>query len=191
MNNSNTIEDLDFTWIEEFEKIDKEYKNYYTEDLTFIKVNSIYVNRDNDIEKLREEQFLLKNPGFLQKEELIGIIKHNSFLNQMKYSVLSILKFNLNIEPIHLKTFLRTKNTNVGGLFLQSVKNIDTIKFEKSISMFHDINELFIIFHEKIYNPNSNINHHNSPLGRSTKKIFIHSNANKNTKRKQFKELLL
>ena len=193
MNNSNTIEDLDFTWIDDFEKIDKEYKHYYTEELTFIKVNSIYVNRNNDIEKLREEQFLLKTPGFLQKEELIGIIKHNSFLNQMKYSVLSILKFNLNIEPVHLKTFLRTKNANVGGLFLQSVKNIDTIKFEKSISMFHDINELFIIFHEKIYNPNTNsdINHHNSSLCRSTKKIFIHSNTNKNTKRKPFKELLL
>jgi hypothetical protein len=102
-----------------------------------------------------------------------------------------LLKFNLNIEPVHLKTFLKSKNANIGGLFLQSVKNIDTIKFEKSISMFHDINELFIIFHEKIYNTNSNINHNSSSLSRSTKKIFIHSNANKNTKRKQFKEMTL
>jgi len=112
----------------------------------------------------------------------------------MKYSVLSILKFNLNIEPLHLKTFLRSKNANIGGLFLQSVKNIDTIKFEKSISMFHDINELFIIFHEKIYNPNTNTNskiNYNSSLCRSTKKIFINSNTNKNTKRKPFKEMTL
>jgi len=191
MDNSNTInndiEDLDFTWIDDFEQIDKEYKNYYTEELIFIKVNSIYVNKDNEIEKLREEQFLLKNPGFLQKEELIGIIKHNSFSNQIKYSVLSILKFNLNVEPIHLKTFLRTNNSNIGGLFLQSIKNIDTIKFDKSISMFHDINELFIIFHEKIYNPKNSINSSNllSKLtNNSTKKVFIHSNPNKYTKKK-------
>jgi len=183
-NDNDDIEDLDNSWLEEFEKSDNEYKNYYTEELSFIKITSLYVNKDNNIEKLREEKILLKVPGFLQKEELISMIKHNSFLNQIKYSVLSILKFNINIEPIHLKTFLKTKNKNVGGLFLQSVKNIDTIKLEKSISLFHDINEIFIIFHEKIYKPLFNTNIPNN----KTKKVFINSNTNKYTKRKPFKE---
>jgi hypothetical protein len=181
------IEDLDSSWLEEFEKIDNEYKNYYTEDLSFIRIRSVYVNKDNNIEKLREEKILLKVPGYLQKEELISIMKHNSFFNQIKYSVLSILKYNINIEPIHLKTFLKTKNKNVGDYFLQSVKNIDTIKFEKSISMFHDINEIFIIFHEKIYKPVNNIIATNN----RTKKVFINSNANKYTKRKLFKENMI
>jgi len=199
MNNSNTntnndiIEDLDLTWLEEFEKIDKEYKNYYTEDLSFIKVHSIYVNRENNIEKLREEKILLRKPGFLQKEELISLIKHNSFFNQTKYSVLSILKYNVHIEPIHLKTFLRSNHKNIGNMFLQSIKNIDTIKFEKSISMFHDINQLFIIFHEKIYKPVSINNTHsysNGLTNNATKKVFINSNTKKYTKRNLFKESL-
>jgi hypothetical protein len=168
------IDELDLSWIQEFENLDKEYKNYYTEDINFIKIHSIYVNNDS-IDKIKEDIIILKSPGILQKEELLRIIKNNSFSNQIKYSLLSILKFNINIEPQNLKTFLRTKNTNIGSLFLQSIKNIDSIKFEKSISLFHDINEIIIIFHHKI---------NNKSIG--TKKIFI--NPNKKTKRKQFKE---
>ena len=88
---------------------------------------------------------------------------------------------------IEITFLLKTKNKNVGGLFLQSIKNIDTIKLEKSISLFHDINEIFIIFHEKIYKPSFNTNVTNN----KTKKVFINSNTNKYTKRKPFKENIL
>ena len=50
MENQNIFEkldDLDLTWIEDFEKIDKDYKNYYTEDIQFIKIHSININRMN------------------------------------------------------------------------------------------------------------------------------------------------
>lgn len=173
--NDENIEDLDDSWIQEFEKIDNDYKNYYMEDLSFIKIHCIYVNNHNEIEKITENKTLLQQPGFLQREELLSIIKHNSFSNQCKYSLLSILKFNLNLEPIHLKTFLRNKNPNIGTPFLQSVKNLDNIKFEKSITMFHDINELLIIFHQKT---NLCLAKH-----QSTKKVFIHANFKRTKKR--------
>lgn len=180
---NNTIEDLDLSWINEFEKIDNEYKIYYSEELSFIRIHSIYINSNNEIEKIREEKQLLRVPGVLQKEELISIIKHNSFTNEVKYSLLSILKFNINLEPIHLKTFLRNKNPEIGEPFLQSIKNLDTIKFEKSITMFHDINELLIIFHQKNNKPifsTSNVNN----TSNHTKKISINSNPNKRTKKR-------
>lgn len=187
-NITDELEDLDSSWLQEFENIDNEYKSYYTEELSFIKVSAIYINKDNNIEKIQEEKLLLKVPGFLQREELLGLIKHNCIFNKLKYSLLAILKFNINIEPMNLKTFLRSKNNNIGALFLQSVKNIDTIKFDKSISIFHDINELFIIFHEKINKENIEsklIDYKQS----HTKKVFIHSIQKKKTKRKQFKEI--
>lgn len=186
-NNNDTIEDLDLSWINEFEKIDNEYKIYYTEELSFIRIHSIYVNNNDEIEKVREEKVLLKNPGILQKEELLSIIKHNSFSNQVKYSLLSILKFNINLEPIHLKTFLRNKNPAIGAPFLQSIKNLDTIKFEKSITMFHDINEILIIFHQKINKPIRTGTEVKDTNNR-TKKVFINSNPKKKTKRKELKE---
>ena len=83
--NNNDIEDLDLSWIHDFEKIDNEYKIYYTEELSFIRVHSIFVNNNYEIEKIKEEKILLKIPGLLQKEELLSIIKHNSFFNQIKY----------------------------------------------------------------------------------------------------------
>jgi hypothetical protein len=186
MNNvitENNIDDLDLTWIQEFENLDNEYKSYYTEELSFIRIHSIYVNTNNDIEKIKEEKIMLKTPGFLQKDELLGIIKHNSFLNQIKYKLLSILKFNINLEPINLKTFLRSKDKNIGSLFLQSIKNIDTIRFDKSIAMFQDINDLIIVFHEKINNQLGSIQKN------YTKKIYIKSTSNKKTKRNELKDL--
>jgi hypothetical protein len=150
-------------------------------------IHSIYVNNSNEIEKIREEKLLLKTPGVLQKEELLSIIKHNSFSNQVKYSLLSILKFNISLEPIHLKTFLRNKNPAIGAPFLQSIKNLDTIKFEKSITMFHDINELLIIFHQKINKP-IRVSSDLTEISNRTKKVFINSNPKKKTKKKELKE---
>ena len=50
--------------------------------------------------------------------------------------------------------------------------------------MFHDINDLIIVFHQKankkLY-PNGDPNR--------TKKVFIHSNTKKRTKRKELKEI--
>ena len=178
---NDTIEDLNSDWINDFEKLDNEYKNYYTEDLSFIKIHYVYINKDNNIEKLMEEKILLKNPGILQRDELLRIIKNNSFSNNIKYSLLSILKFNINLEPIHLKNFLRSKDKNIGSSFLQSIKNIDSIRFEKSISMFHDINDIFIIFHQKLNTSQKSQIY--------TKKIFINPNAKKRTKRKELKDL--
>lgn len=180
--NNDTFGDLDLSWIHEFEKIDNEYKIYYTEELSFIRIHSVYVNNNNEIEKIREEKILLKTPGILQKEELLSIIKHNSFSNEIKYSLLSILKFNINLEPINLKTFLRNKNPAIGAPFLQSIQHLDSIKFEKSITMFHDINEILIIFHQKI-NKQLHKNSDSNIISNRTKKVFINSNPKKKTKK--------
>ena len=175
------IAELDSTWIKEFEKFDNEYKNYYAEDISFIRIHSIYVDKNNDIIKIKEEKLLLKTPGLLEKEELLTVIKHNSLFFNIKYSLLSILKFNLTIEPVNLTNFLKNKDKNIGSTFLQSNRHIENIKFEKSISMFHDINNLIIVFIEKMYVLKEHRNH--------TKKIFINSNTKKKTKKKELKDI--
>lgn len=176
------IEDLDITWINEFEKIDNEYNIYYTEEISFIKIHCVYINNNNEIEKITEEKIFLKTPGLLQKEELLGIIKYNLCLNQMRYSLLSILKFNINLEPVHLKTFLRNKKPNIGDKFLTSIKNLDTIKFDKSITLFHDINEVFILFNKKKISSMDNFD--KQYLFNRTKKIYIKPKSKKMTKKR-------
>ena len=177
--------EVDSSWLEEFDNLDKEYKDYYTEDLTVVKTHCIYVNKGNEIERIIEDKILLKTPGLLSKEETVSLIKRNSICNQVKYSLLYILKYNINLDPINLKTFIRSKSelVDLGTPFLQSVKHIDDIKFDKSISMFHDLNELLIIF----YNKDATLTHHNRS---GTRRIYINSSSFKKTKRNIFKDNL-
>jgi len=181
-------EKVDSSWLEEFENLDKEYKDYYAEELATVKIHFIYVSKNNEIVRIIEDKILLKTPGLLSKEEIISIIKHASICNQVKYSLLYILKFNINLDPIHLKTFIRNKASlcDIGAPFLQSVKNIDAIRFDKCISMFHDLNNLLIIFYDK----SSDLTNANRLLNK-TKKIYINPSSFKKTKRNIFKDSTL
>jgi hypothetical protein len=165
-----TFEDLDTSWLNEFEKIDKEYNTYYTEDLLFVRVNYVYVNTFQEITNLGEDKYIFKTPNVLTKEDLIGLIKRNNIVNNKKYSLLSILKYNINIEPHNLKTFFRSKNKHIGQTYLQSVKHIDNIVFDKTISMFQDLNNIMIIFIEKDTSTDRNKSNN---LYNVTKRIYI------------------
>jgi len=195
MNNESEMdyefEDLDTTWINDFEALEKDYNSYYNEDLTFIYINYVYVNNKNEIINISKEKYLFKKPGILSREELVGLIKHNTTHNSVKYSLLSLLKYNIDFEPIHLKTFLRSKHKHIGNNYLKSISNIDTIVFEKAISLFHDINNLFIIFIDKSSTTNNLTNLSLVKHKQMTKRVYIHGwmNSQKRTKCNRFKEI--
>ena len=162
---------LENEWIKEFESIDKGYENFYTEELNYMKVHCIYIDKNDNIQKITDEKLFMTNKNCISREEIIGILKRNS---EQKYTILSLLKYNIDIEPLDIKHFLK----NQGQFeFLQVVKNIDTIPLNNSINMFHDLNTLFVIFYEK---------EQKQTKQSSTKKIFIQSH--KKTQRKPFRD---
>ena len=167
------IKDLDDFWIKDFELSENEYKHFYKEDITFVKLNFIYINNDNCIEKMKEENYFFKLNNFLSREEILTIIKKNNIENNIHYSLLSILKYNINIDPIHLKNFFKNKSN-----FLTSIKNIDSITFQPTISLFHDLNNIFILFYPKLNSSHT-----------ITKKIFIKNSNKTKTIRNTFKEI--
>jgi hypothetical protein len=170
---------LDDEWINNFEKTDRLYQDFYKDDLYYVNLKVIYINRNNEIDKIKHESFLLTNPNIISREEILGILKKNSTDNQTKYTLLSILKYNILLEPDEVKNYL---TNNESQDYLSVIKNIDTITFDKSISMFHDLNDIILIFYEKSddivkRDPNN-----------TTKKIYLRSlNTNKKTIRKQYK----
>lgn len=172
--------DLDDEWINNFDKTDLLYKDFYKDDLYYVNLKFIYINRNNEIDKIKYESFLMSNMNIITHEEILEILKNNSIDNDRRYTLLSILRYNINLEPDEIKNYLKSEETQG---YLSVIKNIDTIKFEKSISMFHDINELIIIFYEKskeLRDVNTN---------NSTKKIYFHSlNGNKKTIKKRYKD---
>jgi hypothetical protein len=142
--------DLDIKWIEEFESLDENYKNFYSEDITCITFNNVYVNKDNEIEKIKKDKLLLAEPNYISREEILGILKRNCKSSDNKrYTVLSILKYNINIDPSDVQSFLRTPGDLDSNEYLKSLTNIDAVSLDPSISMFQDLNEIIIIYYEK------------------------------------------
>jgi hypothetical protein len=177
--NEYDINELDDSWIYEFEKIDKDYKHFYKENVTFLKLHCIYINKNNEIEKIKQDKIILKTPNTLSREEVVSIIKHNNVDANMKYSLLSILKYNISLEPIHLHHFLKSKQLHSQYDYLTLIKNIDNITFSPCIYMFQELNELFIIFYQ---NPVNEENKPNSSVKNGTKKIYIKNNKNKTSR---------
>lgn len=165
--NESSIEELDETWLEEFNVLDNEYKKFYADNLSFVRYQCIYINSSNEIEFIKENKFILGVPSIIQKEELIHIIKNNSIANNVKYKVFSMSFFNLNIEPKHLKTFLKSKNKDIGSNYLQPI-TLNNTTIDKSITMFHDISNLFILF--KLDNSVTNKHNFTHKLGHSSHK---------------------
>jgi len=171
---------LNDDWINNFENTDKLYQDFYKDNLYYINLQYIYVNRSNEIDKIKSETFLMSTPNYILREEILGILKRNSFSNQKNYKLLSILKYNITLDSDELTRFL-LNTTLINNNYLESIKNIDTIKFENSINMFQDLNELVFIFYEK----SSELKEVNSQT--ITKKVYIKS-LNKRTIRKRYKD---
>jgi hypothetical protein len=172
---------LDDEWINEFEKTDKLYQDFYKDDLYYINVRIVFVNRDNEIDKIRHESFLLNNKNTISQEEMLGILKKNSVDNERKYTLLSILKYNILLEPDEVKKYLTNKDNQT---YLSVIKNITSIHFEKSINMFHDLNDLILIFYEK-----STELIKQDTTNNTTKKIYLrHLTSNKKTIKKRYKD---
>jgi len=138
--------EIDISWINEFEKIDKDYESLYMDDVMNIMLHFVYINKEDEIEKIIEKRFLLREKNKITKEELIGILKSHCFLDKKKHSISTILKYNIDLQPQDIRNFLIDKNSET---YLKVVRNIDDILLNRSISMFQDLNDLFIFFYEK------------------------------------------
>ena len=88
---------LDDEWIKNFDNNDRLYQDFYKDDLYYVNLRVIYINRDNEIEKLKQESFLLSNPNYISNEEIVEILKKNSIDNDKRYSLLSILRYNITL----------------------------------------------------------------------------------------------
>lgn len=192
MINENSISEFETDWISDFDKTDKLYKDFYTDDVYYTNIHYIYINKNNDIEKITYESFLMSKPNYILRDELLTILKNNSFVNNRRYSILSILKINISLKPEEIKYFLNENNSEKYGKdFITQIKNFDTIVYDKTINMFQDLNDLIFIFYEKINkNPNYIGNKdslNNYETNNVTKKINLNIN-HKKTIRKQYKD---
>jgi hypothetical protein len=167
MEKEDVLDILDNKWITNFEKEDKLYQDFYIDDNYFVHLHFIYIQKNMEIEKIREETFFMKTPNIISREEIIGLLKKNAFINNQKYSIFSLLKFNIHLKPQDIPFFLQNPTNTSTEDFLKPIKNIDAVTFDKTISMFQDLNTLYFIYVENMkmdVNIKKNL----------TKKIYLH-----------------
>jgi hypothetical protein len=178
---NNDISDfnLDTRWIQEFESIDYNYKQFYNEVVDDIKICSIYVDKNNNIENIKQEILELSRENVITKEEIIKIIKQNSINQKKRYTLLSLLKYNIDLDASNVVHYLKHQEKQPHSQpktdpYLTLVKNIDNIPLNNTINMMQDLNTIFILFYEKCVTSNN-----------TTKKVYIHNHTK--TKKKQLK----
>jgi hypothetical protein len=88
------------------------------------------------------------------------------------------------LEADDIKNFLLTPDlSSYNERFLTINKHIDTIFFEKTITMFQDLNNVYFIFYEKTKN------NKNCDLNSITKKIYLDIISNKKDNKKYKKTI--
>lgn len=148
----NIYNEIDDSWIREFEKTELEYASFYKEQIDTIKINYIYVNKNNSINAVNQESIIIDN-GKLYKERVFDIIKNNKKKNNIEYKLISILKYNITLEPEYIKDYI---NDDLNDDFLSKVNSLHDIHFKDSINLFKDLNCLYIIFCDKHARENKN-----------------------------------
>lgn len=147
------IKELDDKWIRDFEINDKLYEDYYLEDVYYSTIHYVYVDRQNNIEKMIEENFLMSVKNEISRVEINQILKKSTINDNKKYSLLDVLKCNITLKPEDISNFITASNINdYFDKFVTSLKTIignnNAIIFEKTINMFQDLNDLIIILYE-------------------------------------------
>ena len=132
---------LNTDWIEKFENIDDMYSMFYKDDNEIINVTFVFVNKCNEIERVKNEQFILPEKNKIPTSSLMDLVMTNKPTN---YSLYFMLKYNITIEPEDVK-YVATRSRD----YLTQINKIQDIYFERTITMFQDLNELTIFFIEK------------------------------------------
>ena len=179
--------DIDETWITEFKKNEELYNDFYKDKVDQIKLFYLYVSSSNIIESTKKDSIQLDDDGILKKNKIIALILQNQIYNSIKYKLLSLIRFNIDIEPENINEFVYNNNADTPSQFITSEKYLNDIKYSDTINIFQDLNCLYFIFYEEksksksiptLYNNN---NHH-------TKKIIsINTKRHKKTRRTSYK----
>lgn len=134
---------LNDDWLKNEEETNELYKDYYKDDVYYINTFFIYVNKKDEIEKIKSNHYFLKEKNKLLRNEIIELLKHNIIDNNVRYNLLSILKYNIDLDTEDVKYFLNSTTEN--NHFLLTIKHISDIYFEPTIHMFQDLNDIIFV----------------------------------------------
>ena len=162
-------DDIETSWIDDFENIDALYNDFYTEQIDSLSMHYLYVNKKSELFHIEKDLIDISN-SVLEKKDLKKILIKNMYLDNKYYRPISIIKYNITVQPKDIDYYIKNSEEFE---FIEPKNSINDINFEESITLFHDINSIYIVFHEQSKN--------------NTKKVFIKSNKLNKRKTKKNK----
>lgn len=182
------FQELDTNWIHDFEKEDVLYKDFYLEDLYFVNIYFVYLNDSNKIEKVKKDKFFFneKHSNTLPKEELFKIIVKNKNINNENYKLNFLFKYNFTVDSHNLINLLQNNipiisETEQNNSYLSTITSIENVQFQKTITMFQDLNSITIIYKKSQCASNMN-NEKNNNDKNKTKCLRIKKNVKRTTR---------
>jgi len=165
-------DEIDTDWVDEYNRIERNYNDFYNEKVNTIRVFFMYINNDNIVINIKKETVDLNVTSILSREQLLSLIKENQN-DGVKYRLFSLLRYNINLEPDEIEMFAspstststseaaqRTSKAGTGpyeSRFLTNIEDINDIHFNDTIGIFQDLNAVYILFKEKKHNVNRQI----------------------------------
>jgi len=184
MDNEFSDLDIDENWINDFKKNEKSYDDFYKDKVEHIKLFYLYVSSSNILENIKKDSILLDENSTLKKDTIISLIMKNQMCNTIKYKLLSLVRFNITLNPEEINNFIyKDEYKELSSQFITSEKYLNDIKYSDTINIFQDLNCLYFIFYEEKQKMNTNgISNSSSNSSNNTTKKIINMNIKKNKK---------
>ena len=126
-----------------------EYSLFSLEPLDEIETISIYVNKDNRVQQIKQSTLALDESNKISRAELDSFIQKNISETKNTYRLTSLCLFKIDINSEQVIDYINQPEDET--TYIKNIKQfskIDDITFKDSLIMFHDINSLIFIFSE-------------------------------------------
>jgi hypothetical protein len=151
---TDTDTDIDNSWVDSYKASENNYNEFYNEKVTTIKGFYIYINTENTVVNVKQDILSLTSDSKVSREQLITLIKEKQCTsNSAKYKLFSLVRYNIDLLPEEILEFIKS-STDINKTdtdikrFLFPETYIKDIHFTDTISIFQDLNALYIIFKE-------------------------------------------
>lgn len=150
--NNDTESVMDTNWIQEYDSLQSISTTPLRELMKYIGAYFVYINPNDYIENILFETIDLEididaNFSIISKEAVLKVIQSKKKVLDLKYKLVDILSFVIDIEPENIQSFNKT-DLDDSRTFLKNIPIFNDICIDKSIFVFHTINSLFFFFKE-------------------------------------------
>jgi len=131
---------LDNVWIDKYNNDLKKQLFFYIEPVKNIKIFNIYIN-NNKIIYYQKKKINIEDKK-IDNFKLLKIIERLKKINNEKFKIIDVLKFQILINNENIQKFLKNEYL----IEFQKIDLYKTIFFNDSINIFKNLNSIYIIY---------------------------------------------